>query len=79
MMSTPISDDVFIDVIEKFNDCPTFFIELLYQIDFENTTKIVTPFVSVYLTHFYLNILRNTVQYFIFSTDREGVFHSKWL
>lgn len=47
MLSTPITDDIFMDVIDKFKDCPSFFIELLYRVDFENTPKIVTPFVSV--------------------------------
>lgn len=48
-MKTPIRDDIFMDFIEKYNNVPNFFIELVYRVDFENTVKVVTPFVSVSL------------------------------
>lgn len=48
-METPIRDDIFMDFIEKYNNVPNFFIELVYRVDFENTVKVVTPFVSVSL------------------------------
>lgn len=45
-MNTLIVDGCFKDVVKLHYHHERFFIEVIYEVDFEKTPKIVTPFVS---------------------------------
>lgn len=45
------------DVIKQYHHHERFFIEIVYEVDFEKTTKIITPFVSYYI------VVVNTISY----------------
>lgn len=44
-LQTPVDANILKDVIETFHNRSGFYLEIIYKLDFQNTIKIVTPYV----------------------------------
>lgn len=50
-INTMVDNECLSGVVKLFHHQEKFFLEIIYDVDFEKTIKVVTPFVSIELSH----------------------------